>query len=139
MEKTKKQCKDIYLLDESEIERIVKNAPLGQLMRLLPGGCNMFLQGLYFRFKINLDNQRGEKYVAAIWDWEGDRSTVEYHACGADDPDVAIRNIVRWFILDYIPACDGLFNNMIYEAKDESIWEDCMYIRNTLGALMLYR
>lgn len=81
-----KTCKEVYFIDDNVVDAIIMNTPLDELMMLLPGGNNMFMTGLYFRFDINLGSKTGETYCASIWDWEGDRSTTDYKKCYANIP-----------------------------------------------------
>lgn len=129
-------CKDTYFIDDEVIDAIIVKTPLDELMMLLPGGNNMFMIGLYFRFEINLGSNRGEKYCASIWDWEGNRSTTDYKRCYADIPGLAIRNLIRWFIMEYIPSLK--ITNITHDDVDKKKWDDLMYIRHTLESFKHY-
>ena len=134
--KTVNPCKDTYFIDDEVIDAIIMNTPLDELMMLLPGGNNMFMTGLYFRFDINLGSKRGQTYCASIWDWEGDRSTTDYKRCYANTPGLAIRNLIKWFVMEYIPGLE--ITNIINNDIDKKKWDDLMYIRHTLESLKYY-
>lgn len=131
-----KTCKEVYYIDDNIVDAIIMNTPLDELMMLLPGGNNMFMTGLYFRFDINLGSKTGETYCASIWDWEGDRSTTDYKKCYANIPGLAIRNLIRWFIMEYIPGLE--ISNYIKDSVDKKKWDDLKYIRNTLESFKHY-
>lgn len=131
-----KTCKEVYFIDDNVVDAIIMNTPLDELMMLLPGGNNMFMTGLYFRFDINLENKTGETYCASIWDWEGDRSTTDYKKCYANIPGLAIRNLIRWFVMEYIPGLE--ISNYIKDSVDKKKWDDLKYIKNTLESFKHY-
>lgn len=131
-----KTCKEVYFIDDNVVDAIIMNTPLDELMMLLPGGNNMFMTGLYFRFDINLGSKTGETYCASIWDWEGDRSTTDYKKCYANIPCLAIRNLIRWFVMEYIPCLE--ISNYIKDSVDKKKWDDFQYIKNTLESFKHY-
>lgn len=131
-----KTCKEVYFIDDNVVDAIIMNTPLDELMMLLPGGNNMFMTGLYFRFDINLGSKTGETYCASIWDWEGDRSTTDYKKCYANIPGLAIRNLIRWFVMEYIPGLE--ISNYIKDSVDQKKWDDLKYIKNTLESFKHY-
>ena len=131
-----KTCKEVYFIDDNVVDAIIMNTPLDELMMLLPGGNNMFMTGLYFRFDINLGSKTGETYCASIWDWEGDRSTTDYKKCYANIPGLAIRNLIRWFVMEYIPGLE--ISNYIKDSVEQKKWDDLKYIKNTLESFKHY-
>lgn len=131
-----KTCKEVYFIDDNVVDAIIMNTPLDELMMLLPGGNNMFMTGLYFRFDINLGSKTGETYCASIWDWQGDRSTTDYKKCYANIPGLAIRNLIRWFVMEYIPGLE--ISNYIKDSVDQKKWDDLKYIKNTLESFKHY-
>lgn len=131
-----KTCKEVYFINDNVVDAIIMNTPLDELMMLLPGGNNMFMTGLYFRFDINLGSKTGETYCASIWDWEGDRSTTDYKKCYANIPGLAIRNLIRWFVMEYIPGLE--ISNYIKDSVDQKKWDDLKYIKNTLESFKHY-
>lgn len=131
-----KTCKEVYYIDDNIVDAIIMNTPLDELMMLLPGGNNMFMTGLYFRFDINLGSKTGETYCASIWDWQGDRSTTDYKKCYANIPGLAIRNLIRWFVMEHIPGLE--ISNYIKDSVDKKKWDDLKYIRNTLESFKHY-
>ena len=136
MAKIVKPLKDTYFIDDKVIDAIILQAPVDALITLLPGGNNQFMEGLYFHFDINLNSKRGEKYKAAIWDWQGDRSTCCRKECVSDAPGLAIRNLVGWYIKEYVPSLE--IDNYIRNDCDRKKWDDLMYIRNALESLRIY-